>query len=61
MCPPKLLAKLKSLLRKTCQHPEDQRWVFTAMGVEEWECKLCGYRFRKPLKEVRKRAPTRTR
>lgn len=54
MRPSGVFAKLKALLtggllhfrrERPCQHPEDERWTFTAMGVEEWICKVCGYHY----------------
>lgn len=26
-----------------CEHPADQRKNYSTMGVERWQCKLCGF------------------
>lgn len=36
----------------TCPHPKDQRVDLSAMGVEEWRCRTCG--FHAPPKAPRK-------
>ncbi len=33
-----------------CGHPPDQRLNLGAMGSEEWQCKVCGFHYRRPLR-----------
>jgi hypothetical protein len=28
-----------------CEHPPDARIEFSGQGTEEWQCRLCGFRY----------------
>jgi hypothetical protein len=32
-----------------CTHPSEARANFSSQGVEEWQCKVCGFHFTAPL------------